>query len=90
MEAYQAHVSSVVENRESSIRVFEEILPGYKNDIGGDFKLEDLNRAMEETGRTSMEEALSAQDMSDGRAEPSRGEEHEAGMESQELGAEIE
>lgn len=90
MEAYQAHVSSVAENRESSIRVFEEILPGCKNDIGGDFKLEDLNRAMEETGRTSMEEALSAQEMGNGRIEPSRGEEHEAGMESQELGAEIE
>lgn len=90
MEAYQAHVSSVAESRGSSIRVFEEILPGCKNDIGGDFKLEDLNRAMEETGRTSMEEALSARDMGDGRAEPSRGEEREAGMESQELGAEIE
>lgn len=90
MEAYQAHVSSVAEKRESSIRVFEEILPGCKNDIGGDFKLEDLNRAMEETGRTSMEEALSAQEMGDGRAEPSRGEEHESGTESQELGVEIE
>ena len=48
------------------------------------------NRAMEETGRTSMEEALSAQEMGDGRAEPSRGEEHESSTESQELGVEIE
>lgn len=90
MEAYQSHVNNVAENRESSIRVFEEILPVCKNDIGGDFKLEDINRAMEETGRTSMEEALSVREMGDGRAEPSRGEEQEAGMESQELGAEIE
>lgn len=89
MEAYQAHTSNVAENRESSIRVFEEILPGCKNDIGGDFKLEDLNRTMEETGRTSMEEAISAQEMGDGQTEPPRREDHEASMESQELGAEI-
>lgn len=89
-EAYKSHIENVTRNRESSIRVFEEILPGLKNEIGGDFKLEDLSRAMEETGRTSMEEALSAHDLGEGREEPSGKEGHEAGLENREQGAEIE
>lgn len=90
MEAYQAHIENVTKDRESSIRVFEEILPSCRNEIGMDLKLEDLNRAMEETGRTSIEEALSAQEMGDDRAEPPAREGHADGLEEQELGAEIE
>ena len=83
-EVYQAHVRSVVESRESSIRAFEEILPGQKNEIGGNFKLEDLNKAMEETGRTSMEEALNAQSR-DMQHDPLIGEERGAGLEGREI-----
>ncbi len=90
MKAYQAHIENVTKDRESSICVFEEILPSCRNEIGGDLKLEDLNRAMEETGRTSMEEALSAQEMGDDRAELPAREGHADGREEQELGAEIE
>lgn len=88
-EIYQAHTKSAMESRESSIRVFEEILPGQKNEIGGNFRLEDLNKAMEETGRTSMEEALNAQSR-DMQHEPSIGEEREAGLEGREMGDELE
>lgn len=88
-EIYQAHTKSAMESRESSIRVFEEILPGQKNELGGNFKLEDLNKAMEETGRTSMEEALNAQSR-DMQHEPSTGEEREAGLEGREMGDELE
>lgn len=86
-EAYQSHVDNVAKSRESSIRAFEEILPACKNELGGNFTLDDLNKAMEETGRTSMEEALNAQEMGGDRAEPSIGEEHETGRDDQELGA---
>lgn len=88
-EAYQSHIENVAKSRESSIRAFEEILPECKNELGGNFTLDDLNTAMEETGRTSMEEALYAQEMGGDRAEPSIGEEHETGRDDQELGAEI-
>jgi len=88
-EVYQMHTRNVTESRESSIRVFEEILPEQKNEIGGNFKLEDLNKAMEDTGRTSMEEALNAQVM-DVQIEPSIEAKHETGLESQEISAEIE
>jgi len=83
-EIYQAHTKSAMESRESSIRVFEEILPGQKNELGGNFKLEDLNKAMEETGRTSMEEALNAQSR-DMQHEQSIGEERESGREGREF-----
>ena len=90
MEMYQTHIKNVTESRESSIRVFEEILPEQKNDIGGNFTLEDLNRAMEETGRTSMEEALNdlGRDTGD---EPSIESEHSHEIEEdRENGVEIE
>lgn len=88
-EIYQAHAKSVVEGRESSIRAFEEILPGCKNDIGGSLGLEDLGRAMEETGRTSMEEVLNGEARG-GLEVPPVDEERGSGLENQEISAELE
>ncbi|MCM1237665.1 MAG: hypothetical protein NC489_46980, partial [Ruminococcus flavefaciens] len=86
-EVYQEHMKIVTESRESTIRAFEEILPGCKNDIGGSLGLEDLGRAMEETGRTSMEEALNGQ-ARDEQEMPSVGGGRMDGLESQEIGTE--
>lgn len=88
-EIYQAHTKSVVESRASSIRVFEEILPGCKNDIGRNFGLEDLKRVMEETLRASVEEALNDQAKS-GQETEFIDEERMTGPESQENIAELE
>lgn len=88
-EIYQAHTRNVVEGRASSIRVFEEILPGCRNDIGRNLGLEDLGGVMEETGRTSMEEALNSQ-VRDGQGTPSIDEGCTEGLESQEISAELE
>ncbi len=88
-EIYQAHTKSVVESRASSIRVFEEILPECKNDIGRNFGLEDLKRVMEETLRASVEEALNDQAKS-GQETEFIDEERMTGPESQENIAELE
>ncbi len=60
-EVYQAHVKSVTEDRQLIIHAFEDVLPGYKNELGCRLGLEDLNMTMEGTGRTYMEEALNEQ-----------------------------
>ena len=75
-ELYETHVQSVTADRESITRAFEEVLPGYHNPIGGRLGLEDLDKTMEDTGRTYMEEALDGHTL-DGREneEPSIGQE---------------
>ena len=75
-ELYQTHVQSVTADRESITHAFEEVLPGYHNSLGGRLGLEDLDKTMEDTGRTYMEEALDGQTL-DGHEneEPSIGQE---------------